>query len=458
MSLFERPLSDSKFALNALEFIGLIGGREVISVMTMIPLYRGRRWLDWFNTPGSLDIARHLADFAGSFRIRPYRNQSPAALLGLDNEIGPQFVGAFSGLKVQTGHVEYLMFERTKELSDRVDEISIKGRRTKPVTVILLEVDPRKVDLDRPFPLLHITHTLLALIPITTSVITCLLCGFVSDWYMFSVILVGMFTSGFASMVIGSGRLMLRAPMSFMGPETPPGHGIATSVADNDTVIVVRGSGHAIDVITRGKFELRGDEVNDELLGDEHWQKGIRLCALFYLVECVAQLVLIPQGSLFGQIMFIFSLCVSWAYSYRLASFKKERLQAELLFNKLGEPRIQNFTVGTRTTTGVFTCLLLSHGAHHLASPSLYHQILSAILPNDTPVWRRWRDKVIKQLMDRNDESFPYLKLHEEDHMYNESAERLLVDLLSDAVSAFQGYLSICGSLSSASFTGKSDY
>lgn len=63
---------DFNFALNALGFIGLIGGTEVVSVMAMIPLYRGRRWLGWYNTPGSLGIARHLSNFASSFQTRLY--------------------------------------------------------------------------------------------------------------------------------------------------------------------------------------------------------------------------------------------------------------------------------------------------------------------------------------------------------------------------------------------------
>ena len=437
MPLFDGPLAKSKFALNALEFIGLLGGEEVISVLTMIPLYRGRRWLGWYNTPGSLDIARRLVEVGSSFQKHPYRNQSPATLLGLDNHTGPEFVAAFSGTKVQTSHLGYLMLERTTEVNGgRAHQIP--GRVTMPVTVTLLEVDPEMIDLERPFPLLHITHTLLALIPITTSIVTCLLCCFVSDWYMFSVILVGMLTSGFASMVIGSGKLTLHA--SKPPPGAPPGHGMIIS-GDTGTIVVVRGSGFFMNVITKGKFNLQGDE---------YWQNGIRLCAVFYLAECVAQVVLIPQGTLFGQIMFIVSLCVSWTHSYRLASFKKERLQAELLFDTLGEPRVRKFSVGTRTTTAVFVCLLLFHGERSL--PSAYHRILTAVVPNDTLVWSRWREKVVNQLQSENDESLPYLELDERDQALPDSEQVLLQQLLRDAAAAFKGYLSIYGSLYSPSF------
>ncbi|KAH0838883.1 hypothetical protein J3R83DRAFT_7310 [Lanmaoa asiatica] len=417
--LLGRPLVDVQFALNALEFVGLIGGIEVISVMAMIPLYRGRRWLGWYNTPGSLDIARHLGDFASSFRTRPYKTLSPTALLGLDCQMGPTFLAAFSGTETQTGHLGYLTVERSKEMGEKVPEEVIRGRETAPTSVILL--DFQTIDLDRPFPLLHISHTLLALIPITTSVVTCLLCGFVSDWYMFSVILAGIFTSGFTSMVIGSGRLTLQS---------------------------LRGDALTVSAITEGRFKLGGSG---------YWQATIRVCSLFYLAECVAQLVLVPQGTLFGQIMFIVSLCVSWGYSYRLTSFKKERLQAELLFSKLGVPKIRKLRVGTRTTTSVFVCLLLFHGVRHLSCAAEYDRVLTALLPASTSVWRCWREKVVSQLQEGDDESLSHLEVAQDQEL-STADRRLLHVLLEDARAAFLGYLDIYRSLPMNSSTTLKEY
>lgn len=440
MALLHTPLADSKFAFNALQFIGLIGGQQALFVMAMIPAYRGRRWLGWYNNPGSLDIARRLIDLNTSFKKLPYVERPSAALFGLDNATGPEFVSAFSGTNVQTGHLGYLILQRIKEIASKVHQI--EGMSIDPVVVNLLEVDPRMIDLEQPLLLSepHITHTLLALIPITTSIITCLLCCFVSDWHMFSVILAGIFTSGFASMVIGSAKLVLQGPSPTQSAEgAPPGNCMAIS---EGTVIVVRGSDQAMNVITRGRFQLQGGGF---------WQIMIQYCAVFYLAEAIAQFFLIPHGTLFGQIMFLVSLCVSKLYSNYLVMYKKGRLQAEVLFKKLEEPRVQKFLVGSRTTMAVFVCLLLFHDTHHLASPPLYYRILMTALPNDTVVWRRWQEKVANQLQSKNDESLRYLEFDEQDRVMNESDQRLLLVLLRHAVDAFRGYFGIRGSLSGVS-------
>lgn len=437
MPLLANPLADSKFALNALEFVGLIGGTEVISVMTMIPLYRGRRWLGWYNTPGSLDIARHLSAFASSLQPRHYENISPATLLGLDSEVGPTFTAAFSGMETQTGHVGYLTIERSKEMGEKERDEWIPCKGTLSTPVILL--DFQKTNLECPLPLLHIGHTLLALIPIVTSVATCLLCGFISDWYMFSVILVGIFTSGVASMVIGSGSLDLAFPM-WPASGAPPGNGVFIS---ENSVVIVRGDERTISAITRGKFRLVG--------GSKRWRVAIHLCSVLYLAECVAQFILIPQGTLFGQIMFIVSLSVSWAYSYRLSSFKKQKLQAEVLFSKLGKPNLRKFRVGTRPTTAVFACLLLFHGVRHLASANEYDRILSALLPSTSRAWGIWREKVIRQLITQEDDtSLSHLAVTG-DHELSPQESHVLQAHLGDAKEAFGAYLGIHGSLPTSS-------
>lgn len=180
----------------------------------------------------------------------------------------------------------------------------------------------------------------------------------------------------------------------------------------------------AVNAIKGGKFNLQGGK---------HWQGALRVCSLLYFAEFLVQLILTPQGTTFGHIIFIVSLCVSWMCSHHFSSFQ-EKLQVELLFIKLGKPKIRKFHVGTRTAMTVFVCLLLFHDVHHLASSNEYNRILTALLPNATPVWRGWKDRVIKQLHDANDTSLSHLKVNGEDQgLLSETDKKFLQAMLGDA-------------------------
>ena len=46
---------------------------------------------------------------------------------------------------------------------------------------------------------------------------------------------------------------------------------------------------------------------------------GLLICAFLLLSQFIVQLLLVPQGTLFGQIMFLASFTVSWGYNvYRI--------------------------------------------------------------------------------------------------------------------------------------------
>ena len=420
------PLSDVRFTLNAWGVAGIFGGEEAIAAVALIPLYQGRRWLGWYNSPGSLEVARHFGRLAQSqfwARLFPHTTKSLATLFAFDGQVGPKYTAALSGTELQTGHLGYLAMERCKEIEE---DTKIPGRETAPSHVALIDLGD--VHYDYNVPRLSIFNALLALIPIVVSIGTCVVCALVRDWYSCSVILIGILASGFASMTIGSGKLMLKSVKN-PAQGSPPADGILVPMIWEDIVVVVKGAEHAVNAITKGKFGLE--------LGSTVLQHAIGISSLLLIVEFLAQLFLIPQGTLFGQLMFVISLCVSWVYNFLISSLRREELQANILFKKLGDPRIRKFLLGTRTTMAVFVVLLVFHGVPN-PSPVSVKKTLCIFLPNDTDVWEKWRNKVALQVCDK---TLSRLELDEEDKSLTESETRLLGILLGDARAAFDGYL-----------------
>ena len=137
--------------------------------------------------------------------------------------------------------------------------------------------------------------------------------------------------------------------------------------------------------------------------------------------------------------MFIISLCVSWAYNFHISSLRIERVQGDILFQKLGDPQIRIFTLGTRTTMAVFAALLVFHGVDN-PSHIAVQKMLRTCLPYDTYVWEKWRIKVARQVCDK---SLSCLQLDDEgdDNGLTESDKKLLHAYLCDARAAYDGYL-----------------
>ena len=290
---------------------------------------------------------------------------------------------------MQTGHLGYLALERCKEV---LEETRVPGRQTTPAFVALIDLG--SVDYDHNVPRLSKTNAFLALIPVIVSIVTCVMCALAFDWYSFSVILVGILASGFASMTIGSGKLFLKSVRN-PAQGSPPGDGILVPAIWEDMVVVVKGAEPAVNAITKGKFGL-------EL-------RAITRCSLLHMLKFVAQLF-IPQGTPFGQLMFIISLCVSWAYNFYISSLRTERVQAGILFQKLGDPQIRKFAIGTRTTMAAFVAFLVFHGVNNPSHIAIQNT-LRTCLPYDTYVWEKWRNKVARQVCDK---SLSCLKLDDE--------------------------------------------
>jgi hypothetical protein len=107
------PLSDSKFSLDASGVAGFFSGDEAVSAMATVHVYQGRKWLGWYNSPGSYLIAKRYGQLANSRfwdGLFPGVNTDPATLFELDGGKGPKFKGVESGLIIpETGHLASLM-------------------------------------------------------------------------------------------------------------------------------------------------------------------------------------------------------------------------------------------------------------------------------------------------------------------------------------------------------------
>ena len=431
MPVLNRPLQNTKFTLDASGVAGFFGGEEAISAMATVHLFKGRKWLGWYNSPGSYTVAKQFGQLAASRfwdGLFPGPNETPAISFGLDGRSGPKYVASLSGTEMQAGHLGYLTMQRAKEEKGL---IRIEGRETAPSNVAFLEL--KDVKYDERVPRRDVGNALVAFVPILTSVVACIMCGLVGDWFSFSMILLGIVSSGVACLVIGSGELSLDT-VKTPAPGAPPGDGM---LIGDDIVIVVKGAEKDVNAITKGRFLLS--------IGGQPRYTRVGLCSLLLLLQFLLQLLLIPQGSLFGQIMFLGTLGVSWAYNSYLSSLEKEKIQAKVLFKKLGKPKMRKFRLGTRTTMTVFACLLICDGMESPYSGINPGKILRDFIPNDTQVWQRWRNKVTRQMEEGklSSQSLTNLEVDEEDRLYlGESDINLLTTLLKDAKSAFEGYYS----------------
>ncbi|EGO20228.1 hypothetical protein SERLADRAFT_400382 [Serpula lacrymans var. lacrymans S7.9] len=60
------PLQHSDFTLDASGVAGFFGGDEAISAMATVHMYESRKWLGWYNSPGSYTVAKRYGQLANS--------------------------------------------------------------------------------------------------------------------------------------------------------------------------------------------------------------------------------------------------------------------------------------------------------------------------------------------------------------------------------------------------------
>ncbi|KAH9946395.1 uncharacterized protein BXZ73DRAFT_37284 [Epithele typhae] len=386
------PLADTNLNLDISGVAGFFGGDVAVSAMATVHVYPGRKWLGWYNTPGSYEIAKRFG-ILGKTRfwdgLYPGVNVDPAELFELDGAKGPKYRALRSGTVMKsTGHLAYLFARECKDISRKEWSPPKGARKTSPVNVTIadLEHTPPETCHPRMSKGSTITATsLVALIPILACIATAIPCAIFKDWTCFSMIVFGMLVNGVSCFIIGSGVLTFTHPLPAEG--APPADGI---LEDGEQIIILRGAEGAVNPITRGRFTLKyACEPNYHPIG---------ISSLLLTVQFIVQLVAVPQGEIFGQIMFLSSLAVSWMYNSYLSSLDKESIQRRLLHREvLQSPRLRKFELPTRTSMTVFVLLVLAARAHKVDRGSLC-SVLNDLLPNDTDLWQNWKDRILHEI------------------------------------------------------------
>jgi len=256
------------------------------------------------------------------------------------------------------------------------------------------------------------------------------------------MILLGIISNGMTCLIVGSASAFLEGVTP--AENAPPGDGILVDNSLNH-IVILKGEEEDVNWITKGRFRVEylphawtkkkhkdntskvtpssrvsrktgADEENLKACKQESTMpkeyRNIGICSLLLGIQSLLQLLLIPQGKLFGQILFLLSFVISWVYNLYLSSLDKEKIQGRLLLQTLGyESRDKHrpfitFSLGTRTSAAVFTALVLrlsesdsESTANDTEKASIkVIKLLEHLVPNDTPVWERWRKHVGEQI------------------------------------------------------------
>ncbi|KAI0747796.1 hypothetical protein C8Q80DRAFT_695424 [Daedaleopsis nitida] len=381
------PLQQSNINLDISGVAGFFGGDVAVSAMGTVHIYKWRRWLGWYNSPGSYEIAKRYGQLARARVLRgfyPGVPVEPATLFELDGRAGPRYRALQSGtVMAQTGHLAHLLLQKCKKLKPLCTPAE---QVTAPidVSVVHLHHIPRTV---------HHPHnarasSYAAFVPIVASIAAAVACMLCDDRLCFWMIVLGMLCSGISCYIIGRGVFTFKHPKS--APGAPPGDGILDGSGANQMVVVL-GRENAVNCITRGQFSL-------EYSKDPHYKYyEIGISSILLTGQFLAQLLIVPQGTIFGQVMFLCSLAVSWMYNSYLSSLDKESIQERILVKQiLRHPFMCKVTVGTRTSMAVFVLFVLATSED--VDRGMLSAILNDLLPNDTRPWRMWKNAILEHV------------------------------------------------------------
>ncbi|KAL4073087.1 hypothetical protein V8B97DRAFT_1952162 [Scleroderma yunnanense] len=326
------PLSNTRFSLDTSGIAGVFCGDQAVSAMGAVPLYKYWKWLGWYNSPGSYEIAKRYGGLANSPLFNglfPGCPSDAATLFGMVGKKGPKFEAIHSGTVIEeTSHVATLFMEQCIERKGKVTD----GRQRQSVGVTITHLGHAPLVKVLPKQLGSF-YAIFSLVPILVSICTCITCAFISDWFSCSMIVLGMLVSGISCFVICSGTFVFTHPEP--APGSPPGDGILRS---EKGVVLLKGDEAAVNSITRSMFKLYFEsEPNYQPIG---W------CSVLLMIQFLTQLLLILQGKLFGQVMFVTSIAVSWGYNTWLSSLNKEKIQRSILMDEiLQQPTLTKYTL-----------------------------------------------------------------------------------------------------------------
>ena len=289
------PLVHTKFILDSSGVAGVLGGEEAIASITLVHVFEGRKLLGWYNSPGSYVVGMRFGRLArsavpaASLDGRGGVRTDLATLFEYDGRKGPRFRAVHSGTVLdETGHLAALLQCECAELEGN----RIEGhRKSRPLTVTIADLrgfnlpeEPYSPKWSQPWAPFY------ASLPIATSLGSCAASGWYRDWYSFSMILFGIIVSGISSYVIGSGCFVFTHPEPAFA--SPPGDGI---LSWEDGAVLLQGTEGAVSAVTRGRFSLTFES--------EYASNRIKWCSVMLVLQTIAQLIVIPQSSLFGQLM-----------------------------------------------------------------------------------------------------------------------------------------------------------
>ncbi|KAJ8494815.1 hypothetical protein ONZ51_g2083 [Trametes cubensis] len=423
------------FTLDASGFAGFFGGDGAAESVATVHLVKWRRWLGWYNAPGLFEIVRHYGGLVVSEGIsalfpvtRSCKSRDPATIFELEGQHGPRFIASYAGSEfLGSGHPAHLL-ARTVRHSNLVSKPTVipnARRKTSQYNVTTMALSLELPEPEMCPPMLKDKQVFFAILPIIGSLVATIYCAYIADWYCCASIALGAIANGFACLQLGCGRLTFRHPAPRDG--APPGDGIFI-LEGHAGVVVVHGSEGAVSSLTLGRFHLEFSDnpiIRCLLTG---------LCMAILVAQCMVQLLLIPQGTLYGQGAFVASLALSWLYNHLLA-LDKEDMQTGILLGEvlhLQERDVQRFSFGTRTAMAVFTVLSLW--------PPSPDKLLDALLPNNTPVWQRWREVLVGQLLAVPFQGLRFDKDHWEVPGFDGSSRKLLRDLFVDAEEAYNAW------------------
>ncbi|KAI6030100.1 hypothetical protein EDC04DRAFT_109775 [Pisolithus marmoratus] len=425
------PLPNARFILDSTSVAGLLGGEEAMSTVALAQIYDRRKWLGWYNTPGSYIIGKRFRRLAHSIVSDSHVNPGsgtgsdmhidPALLLQYDGwSKGPVFKAIYSGTTMlETGPLASLLMKKCiKELGTMVN-----GRLTQPVNVTIVELEQKpSLQLQMRF---HPSPPICAIIPIAVSLITCAMCGLYGEWYAFSMILLGILARGLTCVFIGSGELVFDHPKPADG--SPPGDGILGCEGE---LVLLKGKEDVVNAVTRGRFFFS--------FRSKHACWTVESCSFLLIFQAIAQLICVPQSNLFGQLMFAVSIATSWVYNLWFLSFDKAEIRQQIFHDVLGPLKLKKFIFPNRSSAVVFLLLSVDDQTHS-GNVAKWKKIMDDFLPSGALVWEIWKGIVIEHLTDGRPLRFDESHCNRPD-LPSEHDRLLLKTLLKDAQSAYAAF------------------
>ncbi len=399
--------------------LGFVGGEKNLAALEATHVNGRRRVPSAFNSPGSYLAA---TGFTGLAKSRVWDGShagvsvDPNALTSTSiASSGPKFTAAFSGSALPaTGPIAKALSDYSRKLPITV----VEGRVTTSSSVTIVEL-PEAPESEA-HPVARISAPVI--LPVLASGAAAAACGAIGDWTTLAMIVLGMASNGFASYALQTGDLTFTRPVTT--PGAPAGDGYLESGSE---IIVLKGSEAAVSSVTRGRFTLR--YRSDSAL------RTFSVCSSLLTLQCIVQLLIIPQGTYLGQLLFLATMIISWLYNSYVARQEAAAWQKLVLEDLLKAPTMKRYSLGTRTQAAVFLMQVLK--------PANVEEQLSLLIPNNTPVWKIWRQTVARGLQN----SKPDFEGVEYDAAgsFTMDEKKLLATLFGDAQSAVKGSAKLSG-------------